>query len=69
MLTKVVVTVHERVDEAGYVTKVTVEGDHPRVVRYPAMSREEAEGLARSINQFVLDGYPIDLLLPEEPSA
>lgn len=64
MPTKVTVSVHERTDEPGFVVKVAVEGG--RVVRYPTMSREEAEGLAKSINQFVLDGYSIDLLLPEE---
>lgn len=64
MPVKVTVTVHERVDGPGFVTKVAVEDG--RVVRYPVMSREEAEGLARSIKQYVEDGYPIDLLLPEE---
>lgn len=64
---KISITVHERLDEAGFVVKVAVEGG--RVVRYPVMSREDAEGLARSINQFVQDGYPIDLLLPKEAAT
>ncbi|HOI11397.1 MAG TPA: hypothetical protein PK313_13050 [Myxococcota bacterium] len=70
MPTKVTVSVHERADgQPGFITKVTVEGEPARVVRFPALSRSEAEGLARSINQFMLDGYPIDLLLPEETRA
>ena len=64
---KVTIGVHQRLDQAGFIVKVTVgEGDWQRVAKLPVEDRTEADALARSIKSYLDLGLPIEVFLPAE---
>ena len=65
---KVTISVHERLDEPGFIVRVTVgEGpDWQRVAKFPVDDRAEADALAQSIRGYVEAGLPVDALIGDD---
>ena len=63
---KVIVSVHERLDEPGYVVRLVAHQDgQERVAKFPCSTFEEAEGLAISIKGMAETEGGVDALLPD----
>jgi len=57
-----IVSVHERLDQPGYIVKVVAGG---RAIRFPVDDREEAALLAESIRDGVNAGIPLEALMAD----
>ena len=57
------ITVHERLDESGFIVRVTAEG---RAIKFPTDTQDEAILLAESIKEGFEAGIPLDALMPQE---
>ena len=68
--TKVDITVHERLDAAGYVVKISADTDPVRTRKLPVDDYDEAAALAQSIARYLQGGGDLDVFLPDvEPEA
>ena len=60
MSDKVTISVHRRLDEPGYIVRIT---DGDSITKLPTATYEEAEALATSIKEYVEVGLPISVFL------
>ncbi len=63
--TRVEIAVHERLDDAGYVVKITADAHPGRVTKLPVEDYDEAAALAESIARYLLGGGDFDVFLPD----
>ncbi len=63
--TGVTISVHQRLDEAGFVVRVTERAGHGREIKCPTPTLAEAEALALSIKNYVDGGCDLAPLFGE----
>jgi hypothetical protein len=64
--TTVEITVHERLDAAGYVVKISAGTDPEHIRRLPVDDYDEAVALAASIARYLDGGGDLDVFLPDD---